>query len=122
MPLWVSLNRQKMIIHVVRFKCKVFCVYTPYKESISKEMNKNNNLNLHLHDQMSGWLRFWWQPNILIIFVYTFLQRWSSDPVMPLRINVVLMLGVNCQNETRPLRIIKWRSSFRLVRSKVNFW
>ena len=28
----------------------------PYKESISKEMN--NDLNFHLHDQMSGWLRY----------------------------------------------------------------
>ena len=37
---------------------KFFCVYKPYKESISKEMNANNNLNLHLHDQMSGWLRY----------------------------------------------------------------
>ena len=32
-------------------------VYRPYKESISKEMN-NDDLNLHLHDQMSGWLRY----------------------------------------------------------------
>ena len=37
-------------------QCKFFCVYRPYKEPISKEMN-NNHLNLHLHDQMSGWLR-----------------------------------------------------------------
>ena len=35
-------------------KCKFFCVYRPYKESISKEMNNDNDLNLHLHDQMSG--------------------------------------------------------------------
>ena len=31
-----------------------FCVYRPYKESISKEMNNDNALNLHLHDQMMG--------------------------------------------------------------------
>jgi hypothetical protein len=31
--------------------------YRPYKESISKEMNNNDDLSLHLHDQMSGWLR-----------------------------------------------------------------
>ena len=37
---------------------KFFCVYRPYKESISKEMNNDNDLNLHLHDQMSGWLRY----------------------------------------------------------------
>ena len=27
--------------------CKFFCVYRPYKESISKEMNNDNDLNLH---------------------------------------------------------------------------
>ena len=31
----------------------------PYKELISTEMNNENELNLHLHDQMSGWLRYW---------------------------------------------------------------
>ena len=40
-------------------KCKFFFVYRPYKESFSKEMNNNNDLNLRLHDQMSGWLRCW---------------------------------------------------------------
>ena len=35
-------------------KCKFFCVYRPYKEPISKEMNNDNHLNLHLHDQMSA--------------------------------------------------------------------
>ena len=39
-------------------KCKFFCVYRPHKEPISKEMNNDNHLNLHLHDQMSGWLRY----------------------------------------------------------------
>ena len=39
-------------------KCKFLCVYRPYKESISKERNNDNDLNLHLHDQMSGWLRY----------------------------------------------------------------
>ena len=39
-------------------KCKFFCVYRPYKESISKEMNNDNDLNLHLHYQMSCWLRY----------------------------------------------------------------
>ena len=33
-------------------KCKFFCVYRPYKEPTSKEMNKYNHLNLHLHDQV----------------------------------------------------------------------
>ena len=36
-------------------KCKFFCVYRPYKESVSKEMN-NDDLNLHLHDQIVGGL------------------------------------------------------------------
>ena len=35
--------------------CKFFCVYRPYKESISKEMN--NDLNLHSMTKLSGWLR-----------------------------------------------------------------
>ena len=38
-------------------KCKFFCIYRPYKESISKEMN-NDDFNLHWHDQMLGWRRF----------------------------------------------------------------
>ena len=28
-------------------KCKFFCVYRPYTESIAKEMNIDNDLNLH---------------------------------------------------------------------------
>ena len=39
-------------------KCKFFCVYRPYKEPNSTGMNNDNDLNLHLHDQMSGWLRY----------------------------------------------------------------
>ena len=35
-------------------KFKFFCVYRPYKETISKEMNNDNHLNLHLHDQTSA--------------------------------------------------------------------
>ena len=35
-------------------QCNFFCVYRPYKESISKEMNNDNDLNLHLHDQIVG--------------------------------------------------------------------
>ena len=38
-------------------KCKFFCVYRPYKESISKEMNNDNNdLNLHDITKLSGCL------------------------------------------------------------------
>ena len=37
--------------------CKFFCVYRPYKESISKEMN-NDDLNLHSMTKLSGWLRY----------------------------------------------------------------
>ena len=39
------------------YKCKFSCVYShyrPYKESISKEMNNDNDLNLNLHDQNVG--------------------------------------------------------------------
>ena len=49
-------------------KCKFFSVYRPYKESISKEMNKDRDLNLHLHDQMSDWLRY-------CIYVIFLIQR-----------------------------------------------
>ena len=38
--------------------CKFFCVYRPYKESISKEMNNDNDLNLHSMAKLSGWLRY----------------------------------------------------------------
>ena len=38
--------------------CKFFCVYKPYKESISKEMNNDNDLNLHSMTKLSGWLRY----------------------------------------------------------------
>ena len=44
-----------MVMHM-----QIFCVYRPYKESITKEMNNDIaiDLTLHLHDQMSGWLRY----------------------------------------------------------------
>ena len=43
-------------------------IYRPYnKESISKEINNDNDLNLHLHDQMSGWLRYWNSLGIVLI-------------------------------------------------------
>ena len=32
--------------------------YRPYKESISKEMNNDNDLNLHSMTKLSGWLRY----------------------------------------------------------------
>ena len=32
--------------------------YRSYKESISKEMNNDNNPNLHSMTNMSGWLRY----------------------------------------------------------------
>ena len=40
-------------------KCKFFCVYRPYKESITKEMNNDNDLNLHSMTKLSGWLLYW---------------------------------------------------------------
>ena len=33
-------------------KCKFFCLYRRYKELIPKEINNDNDLNLHLHDQI----------------------------------------------------------------------
>ena len=32
----------------------IFCIYRPHKESISKEGNNDNDLSLHLHDQIVG--------------------------------------------------------------------
>ena len=36
----------------------IFCVYRPYKEPISKEMNNDNDLNLHSMTKLLGWLRY----------------------------------------------------------------
>ena len=36
-----------------------FSVYRAYKESISKEVNYDNVLNLHSMTKLSGWLRYW---------------------------------------------------------------
>ena len=40
-------------------KCNFFSVYRPYKESITKEMNNDNDLNLHSMTKLLGWLRYW---------------------------------------------------------------
>ena len=32
------------------------CLWTAYKESISKEMNNDNDLNLHSMPKLPGWL------------------------------------------------------------------
>ncbi len=34
--------------------CKYFCVNRPRKQSISKEMNNDNDLKFALHDQIVG--------------------------------------------------------------------
>ena len=41
----------RSLLDIWSYKCKFFCVYRPYKESISEEMNNDYDLNLHLHDQ-----------------------------------------------------------------------
>ena len=42
------------------YAMKIFlCLYRPYKESISKEMNNDDDLNLHSMTKLSGWLRYW---------------------------------------------------------------
>ena len=38
---------------------QIFYVYRPYKESISKEMNHDNDLNLHSMTKLPGWLHYW---------------------------------------------------------------
>ena len=48
-------------------KCKFFCVYRPYKKSISKEMNNDNDLNLHSMNKFSDWFRYSDEVGELII-------------------------------------------------------
>ena len=45
---------------ILVMQCKFFCVYRPYKESISKKMNNVNNEQLNLHNitKLSGKLRY----------------------------------------------------------------
>ena len=42
----------------LQMQMQIFCVYRPYKELISKEMNNDNDLNLHSMTKLSGWLRY----------------------------------------------------------------
>ena len=55
-------------------KCKFFYVYGPYEESISKEMNNDNDLNLHSMTKLSGWLRYCVQSTISLAGGYRRLQ------------------------------------------------
>ena len=48
----------------------IFWVYRPYKESISKEMNNDNDLNLHSMTKLSGWLRRWYLLIISSLILY----------------------------------------------------
>ena len=43
---------------------QTFCVYRPYMESTSKEMNNDNDLNLHSITKLSGWPRHCLPVNI----------------------------------------------------------
>ena len=52
-------------------KCEFFCVYRPYKESISKEMNNDSDLNLHSMTKLSGWLRYWVVDHIVVMVIMT---------------------------------------------------
>ena len=45
-------------------KCKFFCVYKPYKEPISEEMN-DNHLNLHLNRESRS-VALVWRLGILV--------------------------------------------------------
>ena len=44
--------------HLVMQMQIFLCLYRPYKESISKEMNNYNDLNLHSVTKLSGWFRY----------------------------------------------------------------
>ena len=37
---------------------QIFSVYRPYNESIFREMNNDNDLNLHNITKLLGWLRY----------------------------------------------------------------
>ena len=37
---------------------QIFSVHKPYNESISREMNNDNDLNLQSMTKLSGWLRY----------------------------------------------------------------
>ena len=47
----------KLARHLV-MQMHFFCFYRTYQESIPKEMNNDNQLNLHSMTKLSGWLRY----------------------------------------------------------------
>ena len=53
------------------WSCKFFCVYRPYKESISKEMSNDNDLNLRSMTKFSDWLRY---TGVFGVAIYRLLQ------------------------------------------------
>ena len=54
-PLYAVAKPARQFGHAIG---KFFCVYRPYKDPISKEMNNDNDLNLHSMTKLSGWLRY----------------------------------------------------------------
>ena len=54
---------------------QIFSVYRPYKESISKEMNNDNDLNLHSMTKLSGWLRYWADVHLRMHFGLKLFQK-----------------------------------------------
>ena len=48
--------------HLV-MQMQIFLCFWPYKEWISKEMNNDNDLNLHSMTKLSGWLRYSFNPH-----------------------------------------------------------
>ena len=57
--------------------CKFFCVYRPYEQSISKKMNKDNDLNLHSMTKLSGWLRYCTKLHFFIVY-HTLFNHYST--------------------------------------------
>ena len=55
--------------HLV-MQMQIFLCFWPYKEWISKEINNDNDLNLHSMTKLSGWLRYW--SHVLL------LRNWRS--------------------------------------------
>ena len=54
-----DLRQWKSQPEIWSYRCIFFCVYRPYKESVSKEMKNDDDLNLHGMIRLSGWLRKW---------------------------------------------------------------
>ena len=92
--------------------CKFFCLYRPCKESISKEMNNDNDLNLHSMTKLSGWLRY------CMCFI-TRIKR-SSNPDLYFMISFSLIFCL--YNEESLVYFRQITTSAKEIYHKRSFW